>query len=95
MIPLRRSTETIDTMPAAAVKSTIVAAVMYIPVSGEMAPSVTMLRIQPPPRKLVGGDRHVGEDDRDGAEDARHGVIALLQQVGTVYFAIALTRGAR
>ena len=50
MIPFRRSTETIDTMPASAVKATIVTHVMIIPAVGEMAPSVTMLRIQPPPR---------------------------------------------
>ncbi len=50
MIPFRRSTETMDTIPARAVNSTIVAAVMRMPVSAEIAPSVTMLRIQPPPR---------------------------------------------
>ena len=39
-----------DTIPASAVNATIVTQVMIIPAVGEMAPSVTMLRIQPPPR---------------------------------------------
>ncbi len=50
MTPLKTSTVTIETIPARAVKTTIAAAVMYIPMSGEIAPSVTMVRIQPPPR---------------------------------------------
>ncbi len=50
MIPLKMSTVTIDTIPASAVKSTMTTAVMYMPVSGLIAPSETMLRIQPPPR---------------------------------------------
>ncbi len=50
MVPFRMSTVTIDTIPASAVKITMAAAVMYIPASGVIAPSVTMLRIQPPPR---------------------------------------------
>ena len=48
--PLKMSTVTMAIMPAAAVKITIVAAVMYMPRVGSMAPSVTMDRIQPPPR---------------------------------------------
>jgi len=47
--PLKMSTVTIETIPANAVKATIVAAVRYMPVVGEICPSVTMLRIQPPP----------------------------------------------
>ena len=32
--------------------------------------------------KLVGGDRHVGQDDRNRAEYPRSGVVALLEQIG-------------
>jgi hypothetical protein len=44
------STDTIDTMPASAVKMTMAAAVISSPWVGVMAPSVTIERIQPPPR---------------------------------------------
>ena len=50
MMPLNRSTVTMETIPASIVKMTMVAAVMYMPVVGLIAPSLTMERIQPPPR---------------------------------------------
>jgi hypothetical protein len=49
-MPLRMSTVTIDIMPASAVNSTIVRQTMYMPISGLIRPSVTIARIQPPPR---------------------------------------------
>ena len=49
-MPLKMSTETIDTMPAIAVNRTMAKAVISIPCTGVIAPSVTIASIHPPPR---------------------------------------------